>query len=94
MIRKEKDDEGFEDVELDEDRGFESEEGGLELANIAMTREEVTEFLHRNDDDITVEESHRRHSVCVHRRAVEALFDTICGAQDSDDKGKAGQDVG
>ena len=50
------DDEGFEDIELDEDGGFESEEGGAGLANIAMIREEVAEFLHRNDDDITAEE--------------------------------------
>ena len=49
-------DEGFEDIEMDEDGGFESEEGGVELGNIAMTREKVAEFLHRNDNDITVEE--------------------------------------
>ena len=32
------DDKDCEDVDLDEDEGFESEEGGMELGNVAMTR--------------------------------------------------------
>ena len=50
------DDEGFEDIEVDEDGGFESEERGVELGNIATTREELSEFLHSGDNGNAVGE--------------------------------------
>ena len=61
------DDEECADVDLDEDGGFESEERGVKIGNIAMTREEMDEFLHRSNNHITVEDEEViRDTVFVH----------------------------
>ena len=41
---------------FDEEEGFESEEGGVELGNVAVTRGEVDELPHRHDQGNDMEE--------------------------------------
>ena len=50
------DNEECEDIDLDKEEVFESEEGGVELENVAMTRVEMDEFLPKHDLMNTEEE--------------------------------------
>ena len=77
-------DEECDDVEFVDDTNGESEEGGVELGSVAITREEMNEFLQSHNAGNSVEEEEvTGDTVFAHVRGKSRhFFNSICGAQD------------